>query len=170
MLGVTELPGTGAEFLRSAVGFANERLVGTLGANILIAPRDRRALAGAFDEALVALHYGTIAINAWTGVGFLQSRGVWGGYPGATLEDVGSGIGIVHNAHLLAGTERMVVTGPFREFPRSVLHGEWSLFPTPPWFVTNRGALETAQRFTCYAAARSWGRLAATLIAAFRRP
>ncbi|MBO9577847.1 MAG: aldehyde dehydrogenase family protein [Microbacteriaceae bacterium] len=170
VLGVTELPGTGLDFLRRAVAFANDELEGTLGANVLIAPAERRALGSAFGDAIAELRYGTIAVNAWTGVGFGFARGVWGGFPGHTLEDVGSGIGVVHNAHLLADPERMVVTGPFRPFPRSIAGGELALFPTPPWFVTNRGALETARRLTAYAAAPSWGRLLRTLLAAFRRP
>jgi len=164
----TELPGDGADFLRAAIAHANTHLLGTLGANVIVRPGDRRAMGPAFGQAIAELRYGTIGINAWTGVGFLLSRGVWGAYPGHTLEDVGSGIGVVHNAHLLAGTERMVVEGPFRPFPRSILHGEPSLFPTPPWFVTRRTALETARRFTAYAAAPGWGRLLATLVAAFR--
>ncbi len=168
VLGITELPGTGADFFHAAVAFSNDKLFGTLGANIIVRPADRRAMGAAFDEELVSLRYGTIAINAWTGVGFLQARGVWGGYPGHTLEDIGSGIGVVHNAHLLADTERMVVTGPFRDFPRSIAHGEFSLFPKPPWFVQSRNALETAKRITAYATKPGWGRLILTLFAAFR--
>src|SRR5690606_35802773 len=120
ILGVTELPGAGADFLRAAVAFSNDRLEGTLGANVIVRPRERRAMGDAFSEALVDLRYGTIAINAWTGVGFMLARGVWGGYPGHTLDDVGSGIGVVHNAHLIAAPERMVLTGAFAEFPRSL--------------------------------------------------
>lgn len=168
VLAWTALPGTGAAYLMAAVAHANDDLLGTLGANLIVQPSDRRAMGAAFDDAIADLRYGTIAINAWTGVGFLQSRGVWGAFPGHTLEDVGSGIGVVHNAHLLADTERMVIDGPFRPFPRSVLAGEWSLFPSPPWFVHHRHALEVAKRFTAYASAPGWGRLAATLVAAFR--
>jgi hypothetical protein len=168
VLAWTELPGEGEDFLLAATAHANEHLTGTLGANVIVSPADRRAMGPAFGSAIAELRYGTIGINAWTGVGFLLSRGVWGAFPGQTLEDVGSGIGVVHNAHLLAGTERMVVSGPFRPFPRSVLGGEASLFPTPPWFVTRSTALETARRFTAYAAAPGWGRLLATLVAAFR--
>ncbi|HWL01409.1 MAG TPA: aldehyde dehydrogenase, partial [Microbacteriaceae bacterium] len=168
ILVVTELPGTGAEFLRAAIAFSNDRLEGTLGANVIIRPGDRRALGAAFDDAIAELRYGTIAINAWTGVGFMLSRGVWGAYPGGTLDAVGSGIGVVHNAHLIANPERMIVTGPFAEFPRSLRHGECSLLPKPPWFVTSRSALETARRLTAYAAQPTWARILATLVVAFR--
>lgn len=168
VLGVVDLPGRGADYFRTAIAFANDRLAGTLGANVIVRPTDRRAMGVAFDDALVDLRYGTIAINAWTGVGFMLSRGIWGAYPGQSLEDVGSGVGIVHNAHLLANPERMIVTGAFAEFPRSIRHGEASLLPKPPWFVTSRSALETAERLTEYAAAPTWARILATLIVAFR--
>lgn len=168
VLAVTELPGTGADFLDAAIAFANDRLAGTLGANVIVRPADRRALGADFDEAIARLRYGTIAINAWTGVGFMLARGVWGAYPGSTLADVGSGIGVVHNAHLVALPERMIVTGPFAPFPRSVGHREWSLLPKPPWFVTSRSALETARRLTEYAARPTWARILATLVVAFR--
>ncbi|HWK21119.1 MAG TPA: aldehyde dehydrogenase family protein, partial [Microbacteriaceae bacterium] len=168
ILAVTELPGTGADFLRGAIAFSNDRLAGTLGANVIVRPRDRRAMGAAFDDAIAGLRYGTIAINAWTGVGFMLSRGVWGAYPGNTLDVVGSGIGVVHNAHLIASPERMVVRGPFAPFPRSWLRGECSLLPKPPWFVTSRSALATARRLTEYAAHPTWARILATLVVAFR--
>ncbi|MBE1878124.1 aldehyde dehydrogenase [Myceligenerans sp. TRM 65318] len=163
-----QLPGAGAEFLRAAVSFANERLEGTLGANVVVDPAARKAMGAAFDEALADLRYGTIGVNAWTAVGFNLAGATWGAFPGNTLEDVGSGIGVVHNGHLLAGPERTVVTGPFREFPRSVAGGEFSLFPKPPWFAGARTAATTGERLTRYAAAPSWSRLVAVLAPAFR--
>lgn len=163
-----QLPGTGAKFLRDAVEFANERLDGSLGANVVVDPRARAAMGAAFEEALAGLRYGTIGVNAWTAVGFLLAGATWGAFPGNTIGDVGSGIGVVHNAHLLAGPERTVVTGPFREFPRSVLSGEFSLFPKPPWFVSARTATAAGESLTRYAAAPSWTRLLAVLAPAFR--
>ncbi|MFD2792862.1 aldehyde dehydrogenase family protein [Promicromonospora vindobonensis] len=168
VLAWTQLPGEGAEFLRAAVGFANDSLYGTLGANLVVRPEDRAALGTDFDAAIADLRYGTIAINAWTGVGFLLPGATWGAFPGHTVADVGSGIDVVHNGHLLADPERSVVTGPFRPFPRSVLHGELSLFPKPPWFSGSRSGTETGRRLTRYAAAPSWGRLVPVLLAAFR--
>jgi acyl-CoA reductase-like NAD-dependent aldehyde dehydrogenase len=168
VLAWTQLPGEGAEFLRAAVGFANDSLYGTLGANVVVRPQDRRALGPDFDAAIADLRYGTIAINAWTGVAFLLPGATWGAFPGHTVADVGSGIDVVHNGHLLAEPERSVVTGPFRPFPRSVLHGELSLFPKPPWFSGSRSGTETGRRLTRYAAAPSWGRLVPVLLAAFR--
>lgn len=168
VLGVTELPGDGAEFLDVAVAFVNTRLSGTLGANILVHPRTRRALGDRFLGAVADLRYGTVAVNAWTGVGYLTARATWGAFPGHTLDDVQSGIGIVHNALLLADTERTVVTGPFRPFPRSVLHGELSLSPKPPWFVGNRTAATTGRRLTRFAARPRWRALPGIFASALR--
>lgn len=168
VLAWTRLPGEGAEFLRAAVGFANDSLYGTLGANVVVRPKDRKAMGAAFDDAIADLRYGNIAINAWTGVGFLLSGATWGAFPEHTVADVGSGIGVVHNGHLLADPERSVLTGPFRPFPRSVLHGELSLFPKPPWFSGSRSATATGRQLTRYAAAPSWRRLVPVLLAAFR--
>ncbi|MDR7384445.1 aldehyde dehydrogenase family protein [Promicromonospora iranensis] len=168
VLAWTQLPGAGADFLRGAVGLANDSLYGTLGANVVVRPQDRAALGAAFDAAIADLRYGNIAINAWTGVGFLLPGGTWGAFPGHTVADVGSGMDVVHNGHLLSGPERTVVTGPFRPFPRSVLHGELSLFPKPPWFSGSRSGTETGRQLTRYAAVPSWGRLIPVLLAAFR--
>ncbi len=153
VLAVTELPGSHpADFLRAAVTFANDHLYGTLSANVIAAPATLRSLGRGFEETLADLRYGTIGVNCWTGVGFLTARAPWGAYPGHPLTDIGSGTGVVHNALLLAGTERTVVRGPFRPVPRSLLGGELALGPKPPWFVGNRTAAVTARRLTEFAA------------------
>ncbi|WP_149359564.1 aldehyde dehydrogenase family protein [Lolliginicoccus suaedae] len=168
VLAVSELPGDAAEYLDAAVAFANEHLVGTLGANIIIHPRTRRDLGERFDKAIEELRYGTIAINAWTGVGYLTARATWGAFPGHTLNDVQSGMGVVHNALLLAQPERTVVNGPFRPAPRSLLRGELALSPRPPWFVTNRTAATTGRRLTAFAANKSWAKLPGIFASALR--
>jgi acyl-CoA reductase-like NAD-dependent aldehyde dehydrogenase len=168
VLGVAELPGTGAEFLDAAVAAANDRLRGTLGANIIVHPATIKALGGRLRTAVADLRYGTVGVNAWTGLGFLTPRATWGAYPGHTLEDVQSGIGVVHNALLLDHTERTVLTGPFRPSPRSVLHGEWSISPKPPWFVTNRTAATTGRLLTGFTARPRWSALPRIFASALR--
>lgn len=148
VLGVVELPYAGTEFLSRAVEFANTELTGTLGANVLAHPATIRDLGAGFDRALEQLRYGAIAVNAWTGLAFLAPRASWGAFPGHTLDDVQSGIGVVHNAFLLDDVERTVVRGPFRPAPRSVLHGEIALSPKPPWFVGNTTAAATGRKLT----------------------
>ena len=85
-----------------------------------------------------------------------------------TLEDVQSGIGVVHNALLIDGVERTVVHGPFRPAPRSVFHGELSLSPKPPWFVDNKMAASTGKRLTEFAAAPGWLALPGIFASALR--
>ncbi|MBW4042202.1 MAG: aldehyde dehydrogenase [Acidobacteria bacterium] len=168
VLGVVDLPGTGQEFLDAAVRVANDDLAGTLGANVLIRPEERTALGGGFGRAIAALRYGTIAINAWTGLGFLLAATPWGAFPGGTIADAGSGIGVVHNALLIDGAERTVLHGPFRPFPASVLAGERALSPRPPWFVSARTAASTGRLLTGFAGGRAPWLLPAALVSAFR--
>ena len=107
------------EFLRAAVPFTNERVWGTLNA-MLIAPdhveRDA-ALSRELDRAVVELRYGTVAVNVWPAVGYGLGTPPWGGYPGATLADVQSGLGWGHNALLLERVEKAVLRGPLRLIP-----------------------------------------------------
>ena len=168
VLGVVELPGGPGEFLREAVRTANDELLGTLGANVIAAPRTISALGRSFEDAVADLRYGTVAVNAWTGLGYLTPTATWGAFPGHTPQDVQSGIGVVHNAVLLDSPERTVVRGPFRPAPRSVLHGEFALSPRPPWFVTNRTAATTGRLLTGFAARPRWSALPGIFASALR--
>ncbi|NUR29542.1 MAG: aldehyde dehydrogenase family protein [Catenulispora sp.] len=168
VLGVMELPGDARTFLTAAVRAANDRFTGTLGVNIIAHPRTISALGATFDQAVADLRYGTITINAWTGVGYLTAAATWGAFPGHTLDDVQSGIGVVHNALLLAGPERTVLRGPFRPAPRALLHGEPSMSPKPPWFVTNKTAATTGRRLVGFAAEPRWSALPGIFVSALR--
>lgn len=168
VLAVTELPGLGLDFFRAAVIFANTELAGTLGANVIAHPATLRAAGEAFWNQVARLRYGTIAVNAWTAFGFLTATAPWGAFPGNTLGEVGSGIGVVHNALLLDAPERTVVTGPFRAFPRSLLSGEVSVMPKPPWYVGNRTAAATGRLLARFAARPGWRRLPPILVSALR--
>jgi hypothetical protein len=172
VLGVVELAGNGQEFLHAAVAHANDKLAGTLGANVLIDPVTQAALGSGFERAIADLRYGDIAINAWTAFAFLTPTVTWGAFPGGTLEDVGSGIGVVHNALLLDRVERSVVRGPFRPVPRSLGSafggGRFSLLPKPPWFVDSRTGASVSEGFTRYRMDGNLVRLLGTLVQAFR--
>ncbi len=159
VLGIVDEPGIGQAFVDAAVDRVNRDFVGTLGANVLIDPATMKALGAGFEDAIARLEYGTVAINAWTGVGFLTANASWGAFPGHTLQDVQSGIGVVHNAFLLPDVERTVVRGPFRPFPRSAVGGEFALSPKPPWFVSARSARTTGELLTRFAADPSWAKL-----------
>jgi aldehyde dehydrogenase (NAD(P)+) len=141
VLGVTGVDGADTEaYLRNAIAYCNEDLHGTLGANIIIHPETRRALGEKWDSIIRELKYGCIAINVWTAVGFLTVQAPWGAFPGHTPDDIQSGMGFVHNTYMFDRAERTVLEGPFRPFPRNLLHGSLTLLPKPPWFVTNRKA------------------------------
>jgi acyl-CoA reductase-like NAD-dependent aldehyde dehydrogenase len=168
VLGVAELRGTGAEFFDAAVAAANERLRGTLGANIVIHPTSKRAMGDDLVDGISRLRYGTVGVNAWTGVGYLAASATWGAFPGHPLDDIQSGSGIVHNALLLENTERTVVHGPFRPFPRSMMNGEMTISPKPPWFVNNRTAATTGRRLAGFAARPRWAALPEIFVSALR--
>lgn len=137
----TNLPGQGpTAFLQQAVWFANEVLAGTLGASIIAHPRTLAALGDSLEQALEALRFGAVAVNAWAGETYLVTQCPWGAARGHTLNNIQSGIGVVHNTFLLEDTQKVVLHGAFRPFPRSVVNGEFALSPKPPWFVTNRRA------------------------------
>jgi aldehyde dehydrogenase (NAD(P)+) len=155
-------------FLREAIDFANRRLRGTLGANILIHPATRRAMGPRFDALLQQLRYGCIAVNAWTGLGYFLTQAPWGGFPGHTLDDVQSGIGTVHNTLMLDRAQRTVVYAPFRPFPRSLLTGAPTLLPKPPWFVDNRRARQLGRKLFAFQAKPSWFKLPGIFIDALR--
>ena len=156
-------------FLRAAIAYANDRLYGTLGANILIHPATIKAIGAEKFEAIVAeLHYGCIAINAWSGLGFLIAQATWGAFPGHTLTDVQSGIGFVHNSFMFDKPERTVVTAPFRPFPRTALSGGMTMLPKPPWFVTNRRQHVVGRLLTSFQHKPSWAKLPLIFMNALR--
>ncbi|MBB3992804.1 aldehyde dehydrogenase (NAD(P)+) [Sulfitobacter undariae] len=128
-----------ATYLRAAVKYADDNLYGTLGSNIVIHPKTVQQIGKAqFEEIITELRYGTIAINTWSGLGFLTPACPWGAFPGHTLQDVQSGIGFAHNTYMFDKPERVIVRAPWRPFPRNLLSGDLTLLPKPPWFVTNK--------------------------------
>lgn len=156
-LSVVRLPGTGEAFLEAAIAFANTSLHGTLGANVLIDPKTLADIGPRrLDELLTELRYGAIAVNAWTGLNFLMPQCTWGAFPGHTLDDVQSGIGVVHNTYMFDSAERSVVFAPFRPFPRTVLHGGLTLLPRPPWFVTNTHGAQLGRLLTRFQHRPGW--------------
>jgi aldehyde dehydrogenase (NAD(P)+) len=157
VLGVTRLAGaTPAEFLDNAVEFCNDRLAGDLGVGLVAAPRTIRGLGPSFAAAIERLRYGTVAVNCWVGPVFGMPRGTWGAFPGHDIYDVGSGVGIVHNALLLdpGHVQRTVGRGPFHPWPK------------PLWFVTNRTAHLTGERMTRFAAEPSAARAMPSVLGA----
>ena len=147
-------------YLRSAVEYANDHLHGTLGANILIHPKTIKEIGKTqFENIIADLHYGTIAINAWTGLAFLVATCPWGAFPGHTPQEVQSGIGKVHNSFMLKDTERVVIQAPWAPFPRGLLSGQLTLLPRPPWFITNKRQDKMGRLLTQFQHSPSWSKL-----------
>ena len=73
---------TPADYLAKAVAFANERLHGNLGANILIHPQTAKELGPELEQAIADLRYGCIGVNVWSAFAFLSPRGGLGRLPG----------------------------------------------------------------------------------------
>ncbi|MDP9018290.1 MAG: aldehyde dehydrogenase family protein [Candidatus Eremiobacteraeota bacterium] len=167
-MAITRLPGDAAAFLQAAVNFANDRLYGTLGANILIDPATEKKLGTRFEDEMAKLRYGCIAINAWSGVGFLLAEATWGAYPGHRLDDIQSGIGNVHNTFLFDEPQKTVIRAAFRPFPRGIPGGEFGLLPRPPWFVTNTQAANIARKLLAFEYAPSLGKIPSLFASAIR--
>jgi acyl-CoA reductase-like NAD-dependent aldehyde dehydrogenase len=150
VLGIVRIPGqTPQQFLHNAVEFANDVLPGSLGAIIAIDPKTRKHNAEALDDAISRLHYGGVGINVWTGMVFALAT--WGAYPGNTPQNIGSGIGMVHNAFMLTRPQKAVLEIPFRPAPRSFFGGELTLSPKPVFFITNKTAETTIRRLVDFA-------------------
>ncbi|KAB1984213.1 aldehyde dehydrogenase family protein [Streptomyces triticiradicis] len=168
-LGVVRLPGdTPAEFLGHAVEFANDTLPGTLGATLIVHPGTEKTDRAAVEKAVAGLRYGTLGVNCWSAVGFLLGFTPWGAFPGHTRQDIGSGIGFVHNAFMLEDIEKTVLRAPFTPAPRGLLTSDPSLSPRPPYFVTNRTALATVELVTRFTAAPGLLKLPAIFASALR--
>ena len=102
------------------MAFANDRVWGTLSANVVVHPRtlaDPR-LGRAVEEAIRKLRYGTVAVNVWAAYGFGLGTTPWGAYPGSTLTDIQSGRGFVHNTLMLEHVEKAVVRHPASGVPK----------------------------------------------------
>ena len=169
VLSVTSLPGgNAAEFLAAAVRFCNEKLWGTLGANIIVHPETMKELGPALESAIAELRYGCIGVNAWIGVGFLLSETTWGAFPGHPRNDIRSGTGVAHNSLLFDRPQKSVIRQPFFPFPRNLLHGEMHMSPKPPWFVTNKQSHNLGRRITRFEARPGFRHLPGIFLAALR--
>ena len=119
-----------AAFVRAAAKFSNDKLWGTLSCSFVIHPSTERdpQVEQALNTSLDELRYGVVGINHWPAVAYGMMTAPWGGHPSATMENIQSGIGYVHNTPMIEGIEKCVIRGPL------------TVFPKPPWFATNRRA------------------------------
>jgi aldehyde dehydrogenase (NAD(P)+) len=158
MLASTHIDGGDpVEYLHNAVTFANDRLDGTLGANILIHPVTARKLGPALRRAIADLRYGNIAINTWSVAIYASARGAWGAHPGHTRSDIQSGTGVVRNTLLFDKPQKNVIRAPFRQYPK------------PPIFLNHPAATPAARAFIGFLAQPSPLRMMKVLGAAAQR-
>lgn len=145
-----------ADFLRKATAFCNDTLHGTLNACILIHPNTEKRMHAALDEAISNLRYGSIGINHWPALSYGLGATTWGAYPGHTLDDIQSGIGVVHNTFMFEYPEKSVIYGPFVVKPR------------PPWFVTHRMSHKLAPKLVAFETSPRWAALPGIVFHAVR--
>lgn len=157
VVGETSLDAANAsDFLAKAVSFANEKMTGTLAAAVTVPDAFAKDQAEDLDCAVRNLKYGTIGVNQWPALGFAWMSPPWGGYPGATLQDIQSGIGMVHNTYLLNKPQK------------TVIYGKLTLFPKPVWFSTHACPERVAENLFKLYVSPSVFRLPALFLAALR--
>jgi hypothetical protein len=146
------------EFLDRAVDFANNRLWGTLSADLVIHPKSRKdpRIAAAFERAIARLRYGAITVNSWTGFLFAYGTPPWGAYPGSSPADIQSGTGWVHNTSMLESIEKAVLRHPL------------TIVPKPVTFANHRTAPTLLRRLTSLEKDSSWAQVPGVVAAAMR--
>ncbi|MEO7987092.1 MAG: aldehyde dehydrogenase family protein [Gemmatimonadales bacterium] len=146
------------EFLDRAVDFANNRLWGTLSANLVIHPQamEDPRLAEAAERAIARLRYGAVGVNSWAGYLFAYGTPPWGAYPGSEPADIQSGTGWVHNTTMLEGIEKAVLRHPL------------TIVPKPSTFPSHRTAHTMLRRLTALEERASWARVPGVVAAAMR--
>lgn len=145
ILSITEIESDNAQsFLKNAVTFCNDSIWGTLSCTVIIDPKTESDHSSSLSDAIADLRYGTIAVNAWNGVGYSLGTTTWGAHPGHSLEDVCSGIGVMHNALLLDHAQKSVIRAPF------------TISPTPAWFASNKNLVKLGKKLTAFEFSPSW--------------
>jgi len=144
------------EFIHAAIPFANDRVWGTLNAMLFVHPKVEasESAKSAIEGALRDLRYGTVAVNAWPALGYAFVTTPWGGHPSATLANVQSGIGWVHNTVMLEGIEKCVVRAPLKPMPKQV------------YFPTHKTLDKLGQKLVSFEASPSWLKVPGLAIAA----
>ncbi|WP_010587928.1 aldehyde dehydrogenase family protein [Schlesneria paludicola] len=122
-----------SDFLATATDFLNDVVFGSLCASVTFPRAFRHEHSADVERCLLRLRYGTVCVNQWSGLAYGLVSPPWGAYPGATLNNVDSGIGNVHNMYLLDQYEKTVLEGPLINFPK------------PVWFAGHKTALSVAK-------------------------
>lgn len=134
-----------AEFVDRAVEFANDRLWGSLNANLIVSGRSMRdrAVGRAVERAIADLRYGTVSVNHWASLSFALAVTPWGAFAGHVRSDIQSGTGTVHNAMMFSRPQKTVIRAPFRARPK------------PVWFASHTSAHRLARELVRFEASPS---------------
>ncbi len=140
------------------MSFANDRLWGTLSAGLVVHPQSLRdpMVAAALERAISRLRYGTVCLNAWSGLSFSFAAPPWGGHPSSRLDDIQSGRGWVHNTSMLEGIEKVVLRHPLTARPK------------PGYFASHRTAHAMMPRLMALEERARWSKVPAVVAAAMR--
>jgi len=146
------------EFLDQAVSFANEHLWGTLAAGLVVHPKSLQdpVIGAAVEQAIGRLRYGSVTVNAWSGLLFAFGTPPWGAHPSSTPADIQSGTGWVHNTPMLEQIEKAVMRHPLTATPK------------PAYSLSHRSAHRLMERMTVLEERASWMRVPPVLAAAMR--
>ncbi len=107
-------------FCTRAMAFVR-RLPGSLAASVTVPESLAPELRQRVERLVEHLEYGTVAVNTWSALAYAFASVPWGGFPGGTLAEPGSGIGFVHDPLMLPLVHNSVIRAPL-------------LVPqTPPW-------------------------------------
>jgi hypothetical protein len=145
-------------FLDQAVEFCNNRLWGTLNATLVVHPKTLKdpTVNAAFERAICKLRYGTVAVNTFPGISFVFASPPWGAYPGASLDDIQSGSGFVHNTPMLEGIEKAVIRAPL------------TVFPKPAFLPSHKTAQIVMKRIVAMEEKANWAKVPGIVWAAMR--
>ena len=146
------------DFIGKAVNFVNSQLWGTLNATIVVHPSTLKdpVVSAAFEQAIIDLKYGTVAVNTFPGISFVYASPPWGAYPNSTSTNIQSGNGFVHNTFMLEGIEKSVIRAPL------------SIFPKPAFLTGHRTAQTVMQRIVAMEEDASWAKVPGIVWAALQ--
>ena len=146
------------EFLEKAVDFVNNRLWGTLNATLIVHPSSLKdpLINAAFEQAIIKLKYGTVAVNTFPGLSFVYASPPWGAYPSGTPLNIQSGNGFVHNTSMLEGIEKAVIRAPLKVFPK------------PAFLPSHRTAQTVMRRIVQMEEKASWVKIPGIVYAAIQ--